>query len=105
MSAEKNKEKEKEKDKDELDTTSFWSSDPNVLLYAVELYPASSMSFEQKLNAITRGVIVLSIIALIWSLDIRFLIVLMFTILVQIIKSVFLVSSKCMQINKFKLRS
>jgi hypothetical protein len=39
------------------------------------------MTFEQKLNAITRGVVLLSIIALILSRDIRFLIVMIFTIL------------------------
>jgi hypothetical protein len=39
------------------------------------------MTFEQKLNAITRGVILLSLVAMIFSRDIRFLIVLMFTVL------------------------
>jgi hypothetical protein len=47
----------------------------------MELFPVESMTFEQKLNAITRGVVLLSIIALILSRDIRFLIVMIFTIL------------------------
>lgn len=76
----KEKEKEREKEK-ETDSIPFWSSNPNVLLYATEFYPVPSMTFEQKLNAITRGVILLSVIALLWSRDIRFLIVLMLTVL------------------------
>ena len=47
----------------------------------MELFPVETMSFEQKLNAITRGIVLLSIIALVISRDIRFLIVMIFTIL------------------------
>jgi len=47
----------------------------------MELFPVESMTFEQKLNAITRGVVLLSIIALILSRDIRFLVIMIFTIL------------------------
>jgi hypothetical protein len=63
------------------DTIPFWSNNPNILLQHMELFPVESMTFEQKLNAITRGVVLLSIIALILSRDIRFLIVMIFTIL------------------------
>ena len=51
--------KEKKEDK-----TPFWGEDPNVLLnfeYITELYPSENMNTNQKLNAITRSVIVLAI--------------------------------------------
>ena len=40
----------------------FWSDNPNVLLqpkYIVEFFPVDSMTYNQKLNAVTRTVIVL----------------------------------------------
>ena len=43
----------------------FWGDDPNVLLnfdYITELYPSDTMTPSQKLNAITRSVIILTII-------------------------------------------
>ena len=42
----------------------FWTDNPNVLLnlsYITELFPSNDMSYNQKLNAITRMVILLSI--------------------------------------------
>ena len=63
------------------DKIPFWSNNPNILLQHMELFPVETMSFEQKLNAITRGIVLLSIIALVISRDIRFLIVMIFTIL------------------------
>ena len=63
------------------DKIPFWTNNPNILLQHMELFPVESMSFEQKLNAITRGIVLLSIIALILSRDIRFLIVMIFTVL------------------------
>ena len=42
----------------------FWSYDPNILFntsYITEFFPIPNMSFEQKLNAVSRGVIVLSL--------------------------------------------
>ena len=63
------------------DKLPFWTNNPNILLQHMELFPVESMSFEQKLNAITRGIVLLSIIALILSRDIRFLIVMIFTVL------------------------
>lgn len=43
----------------------FWTENPNVLLnskYIMELFPIENMSYEQKLNAVTRTVILLTII-------------------------------------------
>ena len=39
----------------------FWGSNPNIILqsdYVTELFPVESMTYEQKLNAITRGIVV-----------------------------------------------
>ena len=63
------------------DEIPFWFKNPNILLQNVELFPVETMTFEQKLNAITRGVILMSLVALILSHDIRFLIVLLFIVL------------------------
>lgn len=46
-------------------STLFWSNDPTILFhkdYVFELWPVSTMTFESKLNAITRMVILLSIL-------------------------------------------
>ena len=46
---------------------SFWSENPNILLdkdTMLEFYPMDSMGFNQKLNAITRSILLLTIIAL-----------------------------------------
>jgi hypothetical protein len=47
----------------DTDPVKFWGDDPNILLdpkHVFELWPVESMSFNQKLNAITRGVVLLS---------------------------------------------
>jgi hypothetical protein len=43
----------------------FWTDNPNILLnpsYFTELFPSSDMSYSQKLNAITRIVIILTLV-------------------------------------------
>ena len=45
--------------------STFWTKDPSILFkseYIFQLYPLSSMSPEEKLNAITRLVILLTIL-------------------------------------------
>lgn len=62
-SKETSKETTKETTKKEK-SIPFWGDDPNVLLsleYITELYPSENMSSTQKLNAITRSVIILTI--------------------------------------------
>uniref|UniRef100_A0A6C0DQB4 Minor capsid protein P9 transmembrane helices domain-containing protein n=1 Tax=viral metagenome TaxID=1070528 RepID=A0A6C0DQB4_9ZZZZ len=62
----------------EPDTIPFWSNNPNVLFqpeYIFEFFPIDSMTYEQKLNAITRSVIVLTIISFAASHNIRSLII------------------------------
>ena len=52
----------------------FWSKNPNVLFqqdYFYEFFPVESMSYNQKLNAVSRTVIVLTAIAFIFTRSIR----------------------------------
>jgi len=62
----------------ESDIIPFWSENPNVLFqseYILEFFPVESMSYEQKLNAITRTVILLTIVGFAFSQSFRLLIV------------------------------
>ena len=56
----------------------FWSNDPTIILnkeYIFELWPTSQMTYEQKLNAITRLIILFTILGYILTQKIRILIV------------------------------
>lgn len=56
----------------------FWTQDPNILLnsaYIFELFPAESMTYEQKLNAVSRAVILLTIIGFALSKSTRLLVI------------------------------
>jgi hypothetical protein len=56
----------------------FWSNDPTILFkkeYLFDIYPTTTMSYEQKLNSISRLVILLTFLSFIWSGTIRILIV------------------------------
>jgi hypothetical protein len=58
----------------------FWISDFNVILkYPYELFPSQTMTYSQKLNAITRTVLILSIIAFAYTKRIRTLIIAVLT--------------------------
>ena len=58
----------------------FWISDFNVILkYPYELFPSKTMTYSQKLNAITRTVLILSIIAFAYTKRIRTLIIAVLT--------------------------
>ena len=57
-------------------TTSFWANDPMVLIdkkQMLELIPSTAISFEGNLNAISRSIIVLSILGYLFTMNIRFL--------------------------------
>ena len=61
-----------------VESVPFWSEDPNVLFspqYVFELFPSEKMSYIQKLNAISRLVIILTILGFIYSRNIRLLII------------------------------
>jgi hypothetical protein len=54
----------------------FWAENPNVLFqqeYILEFFPVDSMTFEQKLNAVSRTVIVLTVVSFIYTRSIRLL--------------------------------
>ena len=54
----------------------FWGEDPNILLkqeYILEFYPSENMTYEQKLNAVTRLVIVITILSYYYTKSVRFL--------------------------------
>lgn len=66
----------------------FWSDDPNVLLkkeYIFEFFPTENMTYEQKMNAISRLIILLAIIGFLFSRNLRLII-----ILVILLSSIFL---------------
>lgn len=56
----------------------FWTENPNVLFngkYVLELFPVEEMSYNQKLNAVSRTVIFLTIIGFLFSRNLRTLVV------------------------------
>ena len=62
----------------------FWFDDPTILFnksYINELWPTNVMTYEQKLNAITRLIIILTIIGYIFTLSIKLLFVFGVTII------------------------
>ena len=56
----------------------FWSENPNILLnndFLFELFPVENMSFEQKLNAISRTIVLLSLVTFFYTKSIRILLI------------------------------
>jgi hypothetical protein len=56
----------------------FWANDPTVLFnkdYILQMWPLQTMSFDEKLNAISRLIIVLSILGFIITKSVRFLVI------------------------------
>jgi hypothetical protein len=52
----------------------FWSNDPSILInkdYILDLWPTESMCYEQKMNAISRLIIVLSVVGFIVTMSLR----------------------------------
>lgn len=65
-------------------TIQFWSNDPTILLnkdYIFELWPTTSMCYEEKLNAISRLIILLTILGYILTMSKRVLVVGLLTLL------------------------
>ena len=59
-------------------TISFWTNEPTILFnkeYIFELWPTTDMCYEQKLNAITRLVILITILGYILTMSQRILLV------------------------------
>jgi len=71
-------------DKKEEKSIPFWSQNPNVLFqneYLFEFFPVDSMTFSQSLNAISRSIIVLSLVGFALTRNWTFLIVLIITLI------------------------
>ena len=59
-------------------TTQFWTNEPTILFnkeYMLELWPSANMNYEQKLNAITRLIILISILGYILTMSTRIIFV------------------------------
>lgn len=65
------------------DNVPFWATNPNILFdsqYLMEFFPVENMTYNQKLNAITRTVIILALLTFISSGNIRVIIVSIITL-------------------------
>ena len=61
----------------------FWSDDPNILFkqdFISEFFPIDTMTYEQKMNAVSRLVIFLTIIGFAFTQNIRLLIISIITL-------------------------
>ena len=56
-------------------TIPFWGEDPNILLQSFELFPVDSMTYNQNLNAITRLVIIITILGFIFTRNFKLIII------------------------------
>jgi hypothetical protein len=66
-------------------TTQFWTNEPTILFnkeYMLDLWPNSSMNYEQKLNAITRLIILVSILGYILTMSTKILFVGIITLVI-----------------------
>jgi hypothetical protein len=66
-------------------TISFWINDPTILLnkeYIFDLWPTSKMIYEEKLNAITRLIILISILGYILTTSIKIIFVGIITLII-----------------------
>jgi len=78
VEAEEEKDKNKENKENIQNIIPFWSDNPNILLnndFMFELFPIENMSFEQKLNAISRTIVLLSLITFFYTKSFRILII------------------------------
>jgi len=56
----------------------FWSENPNILFkkeYIFEFFPTDDMSYSQKLNAITRTIIILTLLSYLYSQKVRIIVI------------------------------
>ena len=66
-------------------TTQFWTNEPTILFnkeYMLDLWPTSNMNYEQKLNAITRLIILVSILGYILTMSTRIIFVGIITLVI-----------------------
>ena len=63
----------------------FWSNEPTIIMnkdYIFEIWPTPKMTFEQKLNAISRLIIILTILGFIFTMSAKLLLVGIITLIV-----------------------
>ena len=68
--------------------TKFWLNDPNVLLdrnHITEIFPDKNFSLAQKLNAITRLVIVMTILGYLFTRSVKILVSAAITLVIVVI--------------------
>lgn len=68
--------------------TKFWLNDPNVLLYRnhiTEIFPDKNFSLAQKLNAITRLVLVMTILGYLFTRSVKILVSAAITLVIVVI--------------------
>jgi hypothetical protein len=66
-------------------TNEFWTNEPTILFhkeYMLDLWPNSNMNYEQKLNAITRLIILVSILGYILTMSIKIIFVGIITLVI-----------------------
>ena len=76
------------KDEKKREIIPFWFENPNILLnpkHAYEFFPNETMTYEQKLNAITRTIILLTILGFLFTQKLRIIIIGGITILAILI--------------------
>ncbi len=59
-------------------TSQFWSNDPTILFnkkYILQLWPTQNMTFEEKLNAISRIVILMSILGFLFTTNLNLIVI------------------------------
>jgi hypothetical protein len=64
-----------------IEQVPFWGTDPNILFKHFDFFPVKSMTYEEKLNAITRGVAVLGAVSFVLTLSLRIIVITFITIL------------------------
>ena len=74
----------KDDDNESTDSTKsipFWGKNPNIILSSLtELFPLETMSYSQKLNAVSRAVIVFAFLMFIFTKNIRVLVISILTL-------------------------
>ena len=76
--------KKLENKKEETDEVVFWGNDPNVILntdYIFEFYPTQTMKINQQLNALSRTIIIVTIILFLFTRSISLLVISFITLL------------------------
>jgi hypothetical protein len=89
-------------------SSNFWLNDPTILLNKqsiMQLWPCPKMTFDEKMNSISRLVILLSILGFIFTMSIRILIIGFITLFAIILMHKYKSNLKAKSIEGFKKRN